>query len=100
MLRIPIDMITPGMRLAEPVTNKNGLILINEGTELTETIIEKLKNMDLQSLRIKGESGPSNTKEEMLAALDERFKRVKSKPLMITIKNIIKEHIEELYGSG
>lgn len=100
MPRIPIDMITPGMRLAEPVTNKNGLILINEGTELTETIIEKLKNMNLQSLRIKGESGPSNTKEEMLAALDERFKRVKSKPLMITIKNIIKEHIEELYGSG
>ncbi len=100
MPRIPIDMITPGMCLAEPVTNENGLVLINEGTELTETIIEKLKNMNLQSLRIKGESGPSNTKEEMLAALDERFKRVKSKPLMITIKNIIKEHIEELYGSG
>jgi len=100
MPRIPIDKVMPGMCLAEPVTNEIGLVLINEGTVLNETLIEKLKKMNLNSLKIKGEPQPVVSKEEMLTELDERFKIVESKPYMATIKKIIKEHIEELYESS
>ncbi len=100
MPRIPIDKIMPGMCLAEPVTNENGLVLINEGTVLNETLIEKLKKMKLDSLKIKGENQPVISKEEVLKELDDKFKSVESKPYMATIKKIIKEHIEELYESS
>jgi len=97
MPKITVDRLVVGMCLAEPITNEHGLVLINEGIELTEALIEKIKNLRIESVKIKGDSKPEETKEEMILALEERFKNAISYPHMDTIKKIIKEHIERLY---
>ena len=37
MIKVTPDKLQPGMRLARPVTNKAGMALLGEGTELTES---------------------------------------------------------------
>jgi hypothetical protein len=98
MPRIGADKLHPGMRLAKPVVNRNGLTMLSEDTELTEALIEKIKAMDIPGVYVTGMSQPEAPKEEMLAALDERFKNVEGEPYMGLIKQALREHIEGLYG--
>ncbi|MEQ8253940.1 MAG: hypothetical protein ABRQ28_05095 [Smithellaceae bacterium] len=97
MPRIPVDKLTPGMKLAKPVTAKNGMVMLGEGTELSETWIERIRNMDVTSIFVDGPPVQTLSKEEALASLEARFAWVEEKPYMSLIKKIVKEHIEGLY---
>jgi hypothetical protein len=85
------------MKLSKPVTNEAGMILLGEGTELTNALITRLENMNVQSVHVEGASMPAKPKEEMLAELDARFKKTENEPYMATLKKLFREHIEELY---
>ncbi|OPY74425.1 MAG: hypothetical protein A4E64_02275 [Syntrophorhabdus sp. PtaU1.Bin058] len=98
MPKITPDKLEPGMKLLKPVMNRSGMVLLGEGTELTAELIEKIKDMDADSISIYGTAPPSTPKEEMLSAIDGRFKAVEEEPYMGTIKKVLKEHIEGLYG--
>jgi hypothetical protein len=98
MPRIALDKLKPGMKLAKPVTNQNGLVMLAEDTELTTTLIDKITDMDIAGVYIKGMTQPDLPKEEMFAGLNQRFKNVESEPYMDVIKQVLKEHIEGLYG--
>lgn len=98
MPKITPDKLEPGMKLLKPVMNRSGMVLLGEGTELTAELIEKIKDMDADSISIHRTSSPSMPKEESLSALDRRFKSVEEEPYMDVIKKILKEHIEGLYG--
>ena len=98
MPKIAPDKLEPGMKLLKPVMNRSGMVLLGEGTELTAELIEKIKDMDADSISIQGVSPPSTPKEEVLSALDRRFKPVEEEPYMGVIKKVLKEHIEGLYG--
>lgn len=93
-----IGSLEPGMVLAKPVVNKGGLVMIGEGTELNDSLIEKIREMGGSSVHIRGITQPDMPKEEMLALLDKRFSGVEEKPYMGLIKQALKEHIEGLYG--
>lgn len=97
MPKISFDKIQPGMKLEKPVTNQNGLVILAENTELTATLIEKINDLDIGVVSIKGITQPDIPKEEMLAGLNKRFKNVENEPYMDVIKQILKEHIEGLY---
>jgi len=97
MPKIALDKIQPGMKLAKPVTNQNGLVILAENTELTVTLIEKINDLDIGGVYIKGITQPDIPKEEMLTGLNRRFKNVENEPYMDVIKQILKEHIEGLY---
>jgi hypothetical protein len=86
------------MVLAKPVVNKNGLVMVSEGTELNDSLIEKIREMDVPGVYVRGMTQPDTPKEDMLALLDKRFNGVEEKPYMALIKQVLKEHIEELYG--
>jgi len=96
MLKISVDKIEPGMKLRKSVT-KGDMVLLNEGTELTEYMIIKIRNMDIENVYIDAPSQHSIPKEEMLAQLDMRFKNVENKPYMNLLKKLVREHIEVLY---
>ena len=98
MPRIALDKLQPGMRLAKPVTNNNGLIMLAEDTELTRALINKISDMDIAGVYIQGMTQPDTPMEEMIAGLDKRFKNVENEPFMDLIKQALKEHIEGLYG--
>ena len=97
MPRITLDKLKPGMKLAKPVTNQNGLVMLAEDTDLTAALIEKISDLDIAGVYIKGMTQPDMPKEEMLANLDQRFKHVENEPYMDVIKQVLKEHIEGLY---
>jgi len=98
MAKIPVSSLKPGMKLTKPVVNNAGMVLLGEGTELTDTLIERLLNMDIGSVYVEGTANPGKSKEEMLAELDARFKKTENEPNMGTLKRLLKEHIEELYN--
>ena len=97
MPKISVSSLEPGMKLAKPITAKNGMVMLGEGTELTETWIERIRDMEIASVFVEGPPVQAVPKEEALANLDARFAQVINKPYMSLIKKITKEHIEGLY---
>jgi hypothetical protein len=60
--KIAPDKLEPGMKLLKPVRNRSGMVLLGEGTELTAELIEKVRDMDADSISIQGISPPFNAK--------------------------------------
>jgi hypothetical protein len=97
MSKLALDKLEAGMKLAKPVENSSGMVLLGENTELTIELIDKIKDMGIDSVYIQGMSKPSVPIKVMLSGLDERFKRVEGEPHMDVLKKALKEHIESLY---
>jgi len=97
MSKIALDKLESGMKLAKPVENSSGMVLLGENTELTVELIDKIKDMGIDSVYIQGMTKPSVPVEVMLSDLDGRFKAVENEPYMDVLKKIFIEHIESLY---
>lgn len=54
MQRIPLDLAAPGMKLAKPVTKENGMTIMAEGMELTESLLSRLKTMEIDRITVQG----------------------------------------------
>ncbi|MDI6726437.1 MAG: hypothetical protein QMD32_05695 [Smithellaceae bacterium] len=98
MPKISPDKLEVGMKLVKPVVNKNGMVLLGEGVELTEKWIERIIDMDIDSVYVEGLSRQEIPKEERLAQLEARFSYVMDRPYMNLIKKAVASHIEGLYG--
>ena len=98
MPKVTIDKLVPGMKLSHPLTAPNGLVLLSEGTELTEKWISRIGDMNVDFVHIEGPADPGMPREEMMARLDARFAPVETRPPMCRIKKIVREHIETLYA--
>jgi hypothetical protein len=97
LAKLAAERLEPGMVLARPVMNKSGMIMLGEGTELTDNLIEKIRDMGIEGVHVQGMSQPDVPLEALLAALDARFAHVEKDHLMVMIKRLMKEHIEGLY---
>jgi hypothetical protein len=95
--KIALDKLESGMKLAKPVENSSGMVLLGENTELTVELIDKIKGMGIDSVYIQGMAKPSVPVEVMLSDLDRRFKTVENEPYMDVLKKVFIEHIESLY---
>jgi len=96
MQKIPLEKATEGMVLAKPIARENGVVLMGEGTELNELLIERLKGLDITKVTVKGRPlGGEDEKsvEVLIAELEERFSPVSSDKLCVQIKDIIKKDI-------
>ncbi len=96
-IRVPINNLKPGMRLAKPILNDSGIVLIAEGTDLTFSLIQRLMSMGLSSVVIEGKRAQTKPKEIVLKELSERFKKTEDKEYMNLLKEVMIEHIEDLY---
>lgn len=94
MKRVSVDSLKPGVKLAQPVVNDSGMIIIGEGTVLSDSHIDRLQNMNISSVFIEGSAGPQKSKAELIAELDARFKKTEDEPYMSTLKKAFKERIE------
>ena len=54
MQKIPLEKAAEGMILAKPIVRGNGVVLIGEGTELNEQLIERLKGLYISKVTVKG----------------------------------------------
>jgi hypothetical protein len=97
MGRTAVENIVPGMKLAKPITNQSGMVMLGENTELNPFLIEKIKDMGITSVYIYGVAKTLAPKEEVLAQLDERFRSVETQPYMGQLKKALQDHIEGMY---
>jgi hypothetical protein len=97
MRKVSSERLTPGMKLARPVCNANGMVLLGENTELTDVLIERVKDMDVGSVYVQGTSQQEVPKDVVLAGLDKRFEGTETEVHMALLRQILREHIEALY---
>lgn len=104
MQNIPISLATPGMVVAMEVKSSDdpaAMTICGKGVKLTASLIDRLRQMQIQSLTVEGHpvkmEGESSV-EEMLIALDQRFSRVANDPLMMQVKELYRKHIQRSMG--
>ena len=104
MQNIPLTLAISGLVLAKDVArsdNPAGPPVCGKGLTLTDSLIERLKDMGIQSITVEGHPirmDGDNSLEEMLAALDRRFKKVEGDPLTMKLKMIYKKQIIKSMG--
>ncbi|MEI6125522.1 MAG: hypothetical protein WCQ99_03110 [Pseudomonadota bacterium] len=98
MQRIPIEKAVRGMVTAKSVLNETGVVLIGQGTELTDGLIEKLKSLDIQNVIVKGRPLDLGVEEkgleQLYKELEDRFGLVASDKLCTQIKELIKKDLK------
>jgi hypothetical protein len=96
MPKVSVEELKPGMKLGKPLSRGN-MVLLGEGTVLTETWIDRIGDMGIDGVFVDGPSEQPIPKEEAIRQLDARFRNVLSKPYMEQLRKMVKEHIEGLY---
>jgi hypothetical protein len=104
MQKIPISLAATGMVLAKEIKSSDdpaSMTICGKGIKLTESLIDRLRQMGIQSLTVEGHpiaiDGEASL-DEMLAALDKRFRRVANDPLMMKVKELYRKHILRSMG--
>lgn len=96
-VRVGIESVTAGTRLARPVTNDSGITLFGEGFVLDERSIERIMALGIDYIYVEGTPSTRRPLEEELKELEKRFNKVMDVPFMTTIKTAVKEYIISLY---
>ena len=104
MITIALTRLKPGMVLAEPVQNFQGILLLDTGAMLTEKSIEILKSWGVNKVIIEGESqkqkgddlDPENkARRAVQKALAGKFKGLTSDPVMLEIMRVAGKVLED-----
>ncbi len=92
MQKIPLEKARVGMVLAKPVLRENGMVLVAEGTKLTDTHLESLKKQGVNFIVVKGApvkmAGGTYgiSLEKRLERLDYLFRKYKEDKWMQKVK--------------
>ena len=99
---IPITDVKPGMVLGKAITNDKDMTLCAEGTPLTEDLIDRFLQMEIDSICI--ESNKEMSQEEYLVLKEKIEKRLvaayNTNSLLGKIKIALLEHLESQKGSS
>ena len=95
MPKVSVNNLVPGMKLAKPVTNESGMVLLGSGTELTGQQIERLTRMNVEYVQVESTAKPEKSREELLSELDTRFRKTENEPYMGLLKRLFAEQIEK-----
>jgi hypothetical protein len=89
--RISLDQASPGQVLAEKLTRHDGVLLANQGSEVTEGLLRMLSRQNVETIMI--EESESRTPEEVMAdyrnfrdCLEKRFVRTDGQPVLMALK--------------
>ncbi|MDD2897989.1 MAG: hypothetical protein PHI31_04680 [Desulfuromonadaceae bacterium] len=104
MQKIPLMLAKAGMKLARDVFRGDspvGMPICGKGTELTESLIGRFENMDVQSIYVEGhpvwEEG-ERSYDDLLRELDARFIKTRQNPLNLKLYEIYKAHLAKSMG--
>ncbi len=106
MIILSLGKLKPGMVLAEPVRNFQGLLLLDAGAKLSEKNIRILKSWGVAKASVEGESkrkkrGDSESEKEARLAiekkLEEKFSDVMTDPVMLEIMRVAGNVLNERF---
>ncbi|WP_419787688.1 hypothetical protein [Pseudodesulfovibrio sp.] len=98
MQKIPIDLAKPGMKLARAVTKENGMTIMAEGMELTESLISRLENMKIDRITVQGNpveiggAGAGTVYAERIERLDYLFRCYGKDKWMMRVKDRMSQY--------
>ena len=104
MQTIPIAKVESEMVLAKDVRrpdNPSGPPICGKGVVLTQSLISRLRDMGIQTLTVEGHPvwmEGDVTLEEQLEALERRFKKAGTDPVMNKLKDFYRQHILRSMG--
>lgn len=104
MQRIPLSLARPGMVLAKDLVrpeNPTGPAICGKGMELTDSLLDRLRNMGIQSLTVLGHPvwmEGDKTLEQLLQELDHRFRHVDKDPLAGILKEVYRKYLISSMG--
>ena len=96
MINLNMDDLKPGMILAQPVRNRQGVLLLDTSARITAKNIRILKSWGVKEIAIKGDRSDSGGtsgdiriqgKESIEKQLKEKFCDVLDDPVMVEIFN-------------
>lgn len=104
MQKIPLMLATAGMTLARDVFRGNspiGMPICGRGTVLTDALIARFDNMDVQTVHVEGhpvweEGGRSF--DDLLRELDGRFSKTIQEPLNLVLYDIYRSYLIKSMG--
>jgi hypothetical protein len=105
MQKIPINLAQPGMVLEKPVLRPNGLVIVGEGTTLSDSLISRLENMGVKDIVVQGEPldlegmAGSTSYGKRIERLDHLFRRFNNDPWMKKVKAFLKSYYERKAAS-
>ena len=106
MQKIPLALAETDMVLARDIfrdDNASGPPICGKGITLTEPLIERLKRMGVQTIVVEGHpvrmNGDKNP-EDILKALDCRFRKVENDPLTAKLKMVYRQYLLKSLGLG
>ena len=104
MITVDLEEYKPGMILAESVYSRQDVLLLKEGTELTERKVWILKSWGISKVSVEGEQDEninsdkikeSKAMETVKKELKEKFSDVLEDPVMEEIMNVACKLIEK-----
>ncbi len=99
MQRIPMKFASAGMVLAKPIARDDGMVLAGEGTELTGSIIDRLKNAEIPSVVVKGRPVPGLASgmdlNKVRGRLPHLFRKYTDDPLMTAMRNMLDQYLQK-----
>ena len=104
MRKIPLTSAEPDMVLGRDIyrdDNPGGPPICGRGISLTPSLIERLKRMGVQSITVEGrpaDDALAKSPEEILTALDERFRKAEGDPLTMKLKAVYRQYYAKIYG--
>ena len=96
MITINIEELKPGMILARPVRNRQGVLIMEAGAKITKKSIRIFKSWGVNEIVIKGKPGQTATRpregqikgeSSIERQLKEKFSDVMDDPIMVAIFN-------------
>ena len=104
MITVDLEEYKPGMILAESVYSRQDVLLLKEGTELTERKVWILKSWGISKVSVEGEQvedinsekrKESKAMETIKKEIKEKFSDVLEDPVMEEIMNVTCKLIEK-----
>ncbi len=96
MRKLTPDRLEPGMKLAKPIL-RGSTVFLGEGSLLTESVITRLQSMEIGFVSIHGPAEQPISLDEAMASLNSRFGNSGDNEIMAHIKQIVRQHIVDLY---
>lgn len=104
MQKIPLMQAKADMTLSRDVFRRDsssGIPICGKGTVLTESLIARFENMDVQTIYVEGhpvweEGGQSF--DELLIEMDDRFSKTTQEPLNVLLYGICKANLIKTMG--
>lgn len=98
MQKIPVNLARPGMVLDKPVLRDNGLVLVAQGTEISQSLLDRLENMGVEWITVEGSPvdmegmAPSKTYQQRMEEMDHLFRKYKDDKWMNNMKSFLKSY--------